>query len=165
MNAKLVSAILCLEKELFMKRLLMLSAVVLVFLVVLSGCENGQGQGQRIGTTAQTPELTESGERSEVEAFVPPADLFNLNLRTDDPSNDDIHFDFDNEGRISRVVYSIDDYRVVLSYSYDDLTVQIFGFIDSIVVADVQLVASSGFDDTLGFIEYRGYYFFGFNFS
>jgi len=148
-----------------MKRFLLLSAVILVSLVILSGCENDPSQEQRVVTPVQTPELTESGELSEVEAFVPPADMFNLDLRTDDPSNDDIHFEFDSEGRISGIVYSIDDYRVVLSYSYDDLSIQIFGFIDSIVVADVQLVASSGFDDTLGFIEYRGYYFFGFDFS
>jgi hypothetical protein len=165
--------------------------VAMLMAVVLSGCELGaivggtsaasQGSGNESNDVSQNPEnesgdvnqgseqepnprLAANGEWLEVEAYRPPTRLFNLNLNTDDPSNNDIRFVFDDEERIRWVYYSIDDFDVVLAYSYDEHSILIIGFINEIVVAYEEITASAGFDKSLGFIEYKGYYFYGFSF-
>ena len=154
--------------------------VLLLSLVIMTGCGNESNSGFSVGTrqttgnvsnTAPSPsnqsssrEPAQSVERSEVEAYVPPARLFKLDLSLEDPSNSDVKFEYDDEGRIIGVAYSIDDYRVSLQYKYDGRSITIFGFIGDIIVAHEELEASTDFDKSLGFIEYREYYFFGYSF-
>ena len=95
-------------------------------------------------------------------AYQPPADLFSVDLTAEDPSTQDIRFLYDEAGRIDRCTYRIDDQEVILSYSYDEDAVHIFGFLGSIIVADETIPVSGAFDPGAGFSVAQGYYLKGY---
>lgn len=50
---------------------------------------------------------------------------FDVDTSKEDPSNDDIRFEYDNKGRISKCYYEVNDIEVSQAYIYTDDTVQI----------------------------------------
>lgn len=109
---------------------------------------------------SQTSETTQSSKSlSElVSSYKPPAKSFDIDLSKDDPSNDDIRFEYDNKGRISKCYYEVNDIEISQAYIYTDDTVQIYAFNGSTVIDDI-IFDNVSYDDDTGFNEYDGYYF------
>ena len=129
--------------------------------VLLVGCSSNN---TKQNDTTPSPSANTSVERSEVEAYRPPSNVIKIDLKVDEPSNSQITFKYDDEGKISQCYYKIDNTEIYLSYTYDGNKIQIYGFSGSIVVADEVFEAKADFDPTSGFVEYKGYYIKGFNF-
>ncbi len=92
-----------------------------------------------------------------VSSYKPPAKSFDIDLSKDDPSNDDIRFEYDDKGRISKCYYEVNDIEVAQAYIYTDDTVQIYAFNGSIVIDDITFDNVS-YDENTGFNECDGYY-------
>lgn len=112
--------------------------------------------------TQQTTDSNLSSQSSEqindlLSSFQPPAEVFEIDLSNADPSNDDISFEYDEQGRISKCYYQANNIDVYQSYIYENNSVQIFSFNDSIVIGDV-FFENVEYDENAGFSECDGYY-------
>lgn len=109
--------------------------------------------------SSQNSETTQSSKSiSElVSSYQPPAKSFDVDTSKEDPSNDDIRFEYDNKGRISKCYYEVNDIEVSQAYIYTDDTVQIYAFNGSIVIDDITFDNVS-YDENTGFNECDGYY-------
>lgn len=109
--------------------------------------------------SSQNSETTQSSKSiSElVSSYQPPAKSFDVDTSKEDPSNDDIRFEYDNKGRISKCYYEVNDIEVSQAYIYTDDTVQIYSFNSSIVIDDITFDNVS-YDENTGFNECDGYY-------
>lgn len=105
-------------------------------------------------------EITQSSKSvSEVvSAYQSPAKVLDIDLSKDDPSNDDIRFEYDEKDRISKCYYKVNNDEIYQSYTYTDDTVHIYAFNGSVIVDDVTFDYNN-YDENLGFSEYNGYYF------
>jgi len=159
-----------------MKKSISLVLVVISIAVAISGCGfdfGNTGNPGSSGTTSSNENGNESISITDiVAAFKPPASVTGIDFNADDPTNDDIRFTFDAAGRIDYAYYSLNGFDVVLGYVYesealdDDVSLWIIGFIDGVVVADERLQATnSTFDDSIGFLEHKGYFIKGFAFT
>ena len=169
-----------------MKKIIMVVIIVSI-LIAVSGCGinfGGIGKPGNHGSLGNSgnPDnsgTTDPGEAASetinivdiIAAFLPPARVTGIDFNADDPSNDDISFIFDEEGRVKHVFYFANGHDIGLSYVYDSEALDyenlwILGFIDSIVVADERIkTINSTFDASIGFVDYKGYFIKGFIFS
>lgn len=92
--------------------------------------------------------------------FLPPAYITDINFSSDDPSNNEIRFSYDSQGRITDCYYDIADETVYQSYTYSDNCVKILTFSDSTVIDEAYFEYDSDNED-IGFVELDGYYFKG----
>lgn len=92
-----------------------------------------------------------------VSSFKPPAEVFDIDVSKDDLSNDDIRFEYDDKGRISKCYYKVNDIDVYQGYIYKDNTIQIFSYNGSIVIGDM-FFENAVYDENKGFSEHNGYY-------
>ena len=128
---------------------------VFLFITSLIGCTNNSS------ATASSFD-TESFDEN---AFKPPGVLVKINLDTDDHSDSDILFYYDDDGRVSQCYYVIGADNIFLNYSYDGRSIQIFGFnVDGIVVAEASFEAKTDYDPSVGFVEPDGYFIKRFSF-
>ena len=169
------------------KRVIIIAIAAVLSAACLYGCQSNSGFGRDTGANnyssnapvsasnrpssnapVSAPDSPPSdapvAELPEVDAYRPPSGLIDIDLNADDPSNDKIVFVYDAEGRLWQCYYAIGENDVYLSYSYDGNSIQIYGFIGSIVVADESFEAKSNYDTNRNFVEYQGYYFKGFTF-
>jgi len=148
-----------------MKKLLTIMTLLWTFSIALTACSSVEGnQG---GASSFANEATEQATKATavpvgaiIESYRAPADVVEIDMTEEDPSNDEIKFEYDDEGKISGCRYQIDGTDVYVGYSYKDDYVEMFGFIGDIVVAD-DIFYISNFDSSQGFVEYEGYYFKG----
>jgi|GEM_PF-3040850 len=111
------------------------------------------------GGTTDTSNVTTSAPV----ALVTPADAVkSIDLEKDDPSNDEIKFTFDEEGRVSACEYKSGDVEYLASYNYRDGNVEVYLFGAEEVVDYRLYKPASGFDKSAGFIEEGGYFFKGY---
>lgn len=112
--------------------------------------------------TQQTAEPETTAAPEKVEFVYPAAAGGKIDLSKDDPSNDDIQFEYDEEGRIISCAYKSDGHEFLVGYNYRDGKVEVYAF-SNVTVADYRLYEpSSEFDKSVGFFEQDGYFFKGF---
>ena len=138
-------------------RIVAVAIVTVMLALTLSSCfySNNASQTQETTTEAPAPEL------------VKPADVAGkINLKAEDPSNDNVKFGFDSEGRVSECSYKKDDVSFYVGYTYRDGEVDVNVFAtdkDAAAFVVKSLTYKTGaFDKSAGFIEKDGYYFNGF---
>lgn len=130
--------------------------VCLVFALLLTFCIAGCG--------AEIENSQENNSQSDI-VFKTPAEVVEIDFEKDDPTTDEMKFVYDDEGRIIQCYYNLEGHEIFISYTYEDETVQIYAFSDSIVAADEQISLPGQYDSSIGFSEYQGYYFKGYQFS
>ena len=109
----------------------------------------------------QTTNRSESkNDEVDLSAYKKPADVVSIDLTEDDPSNDEIRFVFDNEGKVTQCYYNIGDQQVYVNYTYKDGSVQIYAFMGEVLVAD-ETIEISEYSAEKGFSSIEGYYFKG----
>lgn len=153
-----------------MKKIIMSIVVIaFCFVVVLCSCStttektddtNNNSQSENIQQATDSNSSSQTSEQINdlVSSFQPPAEVFEIDLSKVDPSNDDIRFEYDEQGRISKCYYKVNDIDVYQSYIYENNSVQIFSFNDSVVIGDV-FFENVVYDEKVGFSECDGYYF------
>lgn len=151
------------------KIIISIVVIAFCFVVVLCGCStttekmNDTNNNSMSENIQQTTDGNSSSQTSEqinnaVSSFQPPAEAFDIDLSKTDPSNDDIRFEYDEQDRISKCYYQVNNIDVYQSYIYENNSVQIFSFNDSIVIGDV-FFENVVYDENAGFSECDGYYF------
>lgn len=90
--------------------------------------------------------------------YKPPADIIEISPSEEDPSNEEIKFEYDDSGRISKCYYDINNLDMYQAYSYTDDSVHIYTFSGSIIIDDITFEVEA-YDESIGFLEYNGYYF------
>lgn len=151
-----------------MKKIICFILIVLTLCFLTScGCDKDKtsvvNNNSQSGSTQQTTSDNSSSQTSDnidevISSYQPPAKVFDIDLSKDDPSNDDIRFEYDAKGRISKCYYKINNKDIYQSYTYSDDIVQIYTFCDTFVIDDVSFENVS-YNDNTGFSEYNGYYF------
>lgn len=112
----------------------------------------------------ETDTNTASQAEYDPENYVLPADAVKIDFTKDDPSNDEIKFLFDEEGRVVSYKYSAKGNDIIVTYSYKENKVNVNSFIDDMVYADEEFKLPE-YDNNGGFCEYNGYYFKGYSFE
>lgn len=110
-------------------------------------------------TTTQAPA---DNDVDELSAFVRPADAFAVDMTAADPSNDDIRFAYDDEGRVISCAYQVQGINMVAGYQYQGGQVQIYAFAGEVLADDALITLPSEFDASKGFSVIEGYYFRGY---
>ena len=129
-------------------------AVMLMF--NLSSCfyANNSASTEKV-TTVAAPDL------------VKPEDVAGkLDLKKEDPSNDNVKFSFDEEGRVIECAYTKGDNSFYVGYTYRDGEVDVNTFVTdkdgNAFTVDSRSYKTGAFDKSAGFTEKDGYYFNGF---
>ena len=82
-------------------------------------------------------------------------------MTAEDPSNDEIVFTFQEDGKIQNCVYRMNGEKVMVTYGYDTMEkgqIWVLAFSeDSTVIAEESFNYSE--NEESGFTEYNGYYF------
>lgn len=134
-------------------------------LVACSGCTDNQDKNN--GNLAVVQEnSTEDPSHiymgAIIQSFKEPAKVVNVDLNKEDPSNEQIKFDYDEDGRVAGCKYKIDGTDVYIGYIYKENQVDLYGFIGDVVVSD-ETFDISEYNSNTGFCEHAGYFFKGFN--
>ena len=140
-----------------MKKILVLILCILLAMSVLSAC-SGDSDRDIAGSNSN------DDSDIDISTYKAPADIFKIDTNAKDPSNDDIRFVYDEDGRVSQCYYEIEGYQVFLNYNYEDGHVEIFGFMGSIFAAYEDIELTGDYDASIGFTDNSGYYFKGYNF-
>lgn len=151
------------------KIIISIVVIAFCFAVVLCGCSTTTGNTDITNNNSQSENIqqtTDDNSSSQASSdindltssYQPPADIIDIDLDSEDPSNDDIRFEYDEQGRISKCYYKVNDIDVYQGYIYENNSVQIFSFNGSVVIGDV-FFENVVYDENAGFSEYDGYYF------
>ncbi|MBQ2603627.1 MAG: hypothetical protein VZR27_09015 [Acutalibacteraceae bacterium] len=148
---------------------------IILFLLVLSllalvSCSDNAGGSSKTDNTSLTDtsskqqpvESEPNGEQrfSDLsKRFIHPAEKYSFDPETADPSNEQMYFTYDDEGRLFGCCYPIDEIQVIVSYTYKDDIVHIVTFADEYCVDDRRFRFKN--DSSKGFTEFGGYYFKG----
>ena len=146
-----------------MKKVISLIAVILMTALIFCACSGNQKDNVKKDTESeqQTTNRSESkNDEVDLSAYKKPADVVSIDLTEDDPSNDEIRFVFDNEGKVTQCYYNIGDQQVYVNYTYKDGSVQIYAFMGEVLVAD-ETIEISEYSAEKGFSSIEGYYFKG----
>ena len=147
-----------------MKKIFLLASIIMLCLS-LAACSSGSSF--RSGTSLN--DSTEPSDNSDkslsveemIENFEPPANIVSADMTAEDPSNDEIVFTFQEDGKIQNCVYRINGEKVMVTYGYDTMEkgqIWVLAFSeDSTVIAEESFNYSENEDS--GFIEHNGYYF------
>lgn len=140
----------------------------LCFIFTSCGCDKDKtsvvNNNSQSGSTQQTTSYNSSSQTSDnidevISSYQPPAKVFDIDLSNDDPSNDDIRFEYDDKGRISNCIYKINDIEYNQVYTYDDSknTVIITTYSNNTIV-DEKVIELSEHSDNDFFDVVDGYY-------
>ena len=93
-----------------------------------------------------------------ISSFKAPGLVVEVDLTKEDPSNDQIKFDYDKQGRVSGCTYKIDGRDTYVGYTYKKNEVDVYAFIGDVSVfhKTYKIVKS---DSSLGFTDCEGFYF------
>lgn len=124
--------------------------------------QNNKTTEDSIAQSLQSSQNSETSQSSKsvsevVSAYQSPAKVLDIDLSKDDPSNDDIRFEYDEKDRISKCYYKVNNDEIYQSYTYTDDTVHIYAFNGSVIVDDITFDNVS-YDENIGFNKYNGYY-------
>ena len=154
-----------------MKKTIVLLICVIVAATLFCGCAGNTGdanQDNKINAASQQSDNVSDNNSSEqkdeidLDSYKTPAEAVSIDLTKDDPSNDEMRFVFDDEGKVTQCYYKIGDQQIYVNYTYNDGSVQIYAFMGDILVAD-ETIELSAYDAEKGFTVIEGYYFKGFS--
>ena len=137
------------------KILLLLSILILSLFLAACSSHSILSDGGKLddGTSVSVDEL--------IKRFEPPADTISIDMTADDPSNDEITFKFQEDGKIQNYVYVVNNLKVMVTYGYDNLKegqIWMLAFSeDGTVIAEESFIYSE--NEGSGFSEHNGYYF------
>ena len=124
--------------------------------------EEREGDTSTLATASNTKTgKNDNSENDVVSSYKKPADTVSIDKTKEDPSNDDIKFTYDEDGRIVSYSYRLDERLVAVSYKYEKSGVEVYAFIGDTLVAD-ELIELSEYDPEKGFETIEGYYFKGY---
>lgn len=140
-----------------MRKAVSLLMIILLSALLVCGC-SGKDTSQN---NQDYSEGSENGnEEVDLSAYKKPAEAVSIDLSKDDPSNDDMRFVFDDEGKVSQCYYKVGDQQVYVNYTYKEGIAQIYAFMDDVLVAD-ETIRISEYSAKQGFVSIEGYYFKG----
>lgn len=154
-----------------MRKIFLLTSIIMICLSV-SACssdsfKSGSKQQTDNGTaSSDSAEPSDNGSKSlsvekMIENFEPPANVVSVDMTAEDPSNDEIVFTFQEDGKIQNCVYRVNGEKVMVTYGYDTMEegqIWMLAFSeDSTVIAEESFNYSE--NEESGFTEYNGYYF------
>lgn len=144
-----------------MKKLLILFLALLLAAALLVGC--GETERETVGTETHSDEATEDP----TVVYELPADVSELDLSAEDPTNEVMRFTYDDDGRVSGCMYEVEGHQIAIVYTYNDDadTVQLTAFSDDLVAALEEYDLPGAYDASLGFSVHNGYYFRGYGFQ
>ena len=145
-----------------MKKLLLFALCLLLAVSLLAGC----GKTDTSKTSNASAASDDTTEDPSI-VYEKPVDVAGIDRTAEDPSNEVLTFNYDKEGRVTGCNYVLDGHQIAIVYTYndDENTVQLTAFSDDIVAALEEYDLPGAFDATLGFTEYEGYYFRGYDFQ
>lgn len=146
-----------------MKKIIYLIALILMLALVACGCSGNKDSNRNDAANSgqETANRSENnGNEVDISVYKKPADTVSVDLTKDDPSNDEMRFVFDDNGKVTQCYYNIGDQQVYVNYTYKDGAVQIYAFMGEVVAAD-ELIEISEYDAEKGFTVIDGYYFKG----
>ena len=140
----------------FMKKILLLFLVFAAAAQLIS-CSGGTNSADQ-SAAQNTPTATAVPMGAIISSFKAPGEVVKVDLTKEDPSNDQIKFDYDKQGRISGCTYKIDGKDTYVGYTYKKNEVEVYAFIGDISVYNktYKIVES---DRSLGFTDCDGFYF------
>ncbi len=111
---------------------------------------------------------SEDGELADFEdmlkKFEPPANTIKIDMEAEDPSNDEITFTIDGEGKIQNYTYTVNGIKVLMTYDYDypeEGKLWALAFSEDGTVIGEKTFSFNRSENAKGFSEYEGYYFKG----
>ena len=158
-----------------MKKTISLLMAILLMIVMICGCSDKESNQNNASEPSQettgnsgndssqkTTNTSDSSKKTEVDlsAYKTPAETVKVELSKEDPSNEDINFIYDAEGKVTQCYYKIDGQQVYVNYTYKDGYVQIYAFEDDVLVAD-ETISISDYNPEKGFTSINGYYIKG----
>lgn len=154
-----------------MRKIFLLTSIIMICLSV-SACSSDSfksGSKQPTDNGTSLNDSTEPSDNSDkslsveemIENFEPPANIVSVDMTAEDPSNDEIVFTFQEDGKIQNCVYRMNGEKVMVTYGYDTMEkgqIWVLAFSeDSTVIAEESFNYSE--NEESGFTEYNGYYF------
>ena len=141
-----------------MKKLLSL-VLAFVFLVCLAACSRGN---EDVTTTVAPPQTAVPSNASFITpaAFCPMSDI-----GSELPSATTLHFEFDANGRILSCAYDYGSGPVTVNYLYAENSIGVTAMAGATRLAEASFAPHGEFDADNGYVEYEGYYFFGYTFD
>ena len=174
-----------------MKKFLAIILCVLVIVAAAGGCSDRSNREENNNSAAggasqagngnstsgnenrtENPEATpgneqedeqDGGHEFDPDAYKVPAEVVSINTNAEDPTNEEIRFVYDEEGRISQCYYAIDGEEVYVGYNYQDGAVQIYAFMGEFLVG-AEKIELPEYDASVGFTAVNGYYLKGYKF-
>lgn len=147
-----------------MKKITIMFLLILMVSFCLTACYNQPTNNDYSFEDFSTSEQPIEETTEALSEYEPPANFVEIDFDVDDPSNEDIQFTYNEQGLISECEYKVDDNDVKLKYTYIDNSIQIYGYIDSLVVVDI-CFEEIVYNVNIGFCEHDGYYFKGVDFE
>lgn len=149
--------------------------IAFCFVAVFCGCStttektdvtnnNSMSENIQQTTDRNSSSQTSSDINDLISSYQPPAEIIDIDLNSEDPSNDKIKFEYDSQDRVSKCYYQINSNDIYQSYTYTDNTIQIYTFCGSTLIDDVSF-DNALYSENLGFVEYYGYYFSNISFD
>ena len=134
----------------------MIVVCVLMTMLAFAGC------GKKDNNTSTAEQATKP-QAIPVEQFKAPAEVVKIDTEAEDPSNDDIKFTYDEEGRVNSCSYSFDGHEASLTYIYTDgKEASIYSYVDGIYVKLDRVPLPEDYDPNGDFSDQDGYYFKGY---
>ncbi len=146
-----------------MKKVISLIAVILMAALIFCGCSDNQKDSTNKNTESEQQTENQSENKNDeidLSAYKKPADVVSIDLTKDDPSNDEIRFVYDDDGRVTQCYYKIGEQQVYVNYTYKEASAQIYAFMGEVLVAD-EVIEISEYSAEKGFSSIEGYYFKG----
>ncbi|MBQ7500525.1 MAG: hypothetical protein IJT91_06490 [Clostridia bacterium] len=140
------------------KKLLALLLCLLAVSAAITGCsKSGKSGGVKDSDTA----ASESNSDFKPEDYIAPAEFKDIDRKKGDPSDDEMQFSFDAEGKITQCTYKIDGDPAFATYTYENGYVHIISFMNGYVVDDKYITLEGEFDPDIGYSVVDGYYIKG----
>lgn len=164
-----------------MKKIKLLLPII-ALLVLLAGCahtdptpsdEGGtDAPGETVVVSRDFPSVSinESLEKptdeNRLPIFVAPVNAVALDLvKGGDISTDRMQFTYDAYGRILTTTYTVSNHDITVEYRYEADGIAVTAVCDGMPAVDAVYYPTAGFDPSLGYNVFDGYYFYGYRFS
>jgi len=128
---------------------------------LLFGCSPNSDNNNTAGNISRDTSADEAFEEM-LKKIEPPANVIKIDMKADDPSNDEIIFKYDEEDRIESYTYTVNGIKVLMTYDYDypeEGKIWALGFDENGTVISEKSFLYSKEAAAKGFSEHDGYYF------
>ena len=123
--------------------------------------ENSNSENAAVNDSEKSDNNSSLSVEEMIDSYEPPAETISIDINADDPSNDEIVFKFQEDGKIQNCVYWVNGIKVMVTYGYDQPEkgqIWVLAFSeDGIVIGEDTFNYSES--EGSGFSEHNGYYF------